>query len=277
MKVEEIMPRPLLSVSIVLYRTPLEVLRATLDSLECATRTLSGVLVVVVDNDSGEAYRRDLREILDSLPRRPDYRLQLVEAAENRGYGAGHNLALASGVGEFHLVLNPDVEMSADSLAAGIAYLREAPDVSLLSPRALGGSGQQEFLCKRRPSVLVLAARAFFPRLGARLIPRRMADYEMRELATANTPRDVELASGCFMLLRGEQLLAVEGFDERYFLYFEDFDLSLRLSRLGHVRYHPGVRIVHHGGYAARKGLAHLRMFLASALRFFNQHGWRWI
>ena len=79
------------------------------------------------------------------------------------------------------------------------------------------------------------------------------------------------------MLVRGECLTAVEGFDERYFLYFEDFDLSLRLGRLGKLLFAPQVRIVHHGGYAARKGWRHLQMFMRSGLRFFNQHGWRWI
>ena len=69
---------------------------------------------------------------------------------------------------------------------------------------------------------------------------------------------------------------AVKGFDEDFFLYFEDYDLSLRLASRGHLSYQPAVRIVHHGGFAARKGWRHLRLFAASALRFFSRHGWRW-
>ena len=69
----------------------------------------------------------------------------------------------------------------------------------------------------------------------------------------------------------------VGGFDEQYFLYFEDFDLSMRLRKFGRLMYVPSVRIVHHGGYAASKGWKHLRMFASSGFRFFRQHGWRWI
>jgi GT2 family glycosyltransferase len=66
------------------------------------------------------------------------------------------------------------------------------------------------------------------------------------------------------------------GFDPRYFLYFEDFDLSLRTPQHARIAYVPSVRIVHHGGGAARKGLRHVRLFLTSAIRFFDQHGWTW-
>ena len=85
------------------------------------------------------------------------------------------------------------------------------------------------------------------------------------------------LASGCFMLLRAHSLATVGGFDERYFLYFEDFDLSLRLAQLGEVQYLPEMQIIHHGGYAARKGWRHIAMFLRSGIRFFQDHGWRWV
>jgi GT2 family glycosyltransferase len=59
-------------------------------------------------------------------------------------------------------------------------------------------------------------------------------------------------------------------------MYFEDFDLSLRLAKEAGIAYEPAARIVHHGGGAARKGLRHVLWFVASAFRFFSRHGWRW-
>ena len=88
---------------------------------------------------------------------------------------------------------------------------------------------------------------------------------------------EIMLASGCFMLVRTRALLAAGGFDDAYFLYFEDFDLSLRLGGQGRLIFNPAMRIVHHGGYAARKGMQHVKYFLRSGVMFFNQHGWRWI
>ena len=85
----------------------------------------------------------------------------------------------------------------------------------------------------------------------------------------------VPLVSGCFMFFRKKVLDRLGGFSPRYFLYFEDFDLSLRTALVADVVYVPAVRILHHGGYAAKKGLRHVRLFCASALRFYRTHGWK--
>ncbi len=277
MKVSENSDKPRLSVSIVVYRTPLALLQGTLNSLMVAAAQLGEVVVTVVDNASGGDYLRQLQSLLAALPESPGVRVGLLSAGANRGYSAGHNAALEFGPGDYHLVLNPDVELAPDCLATGLDYLAANPDIVLISPCARGSAGGQEFLCKRQPSVLVLALRAFLPKLGERFLPRRMAEYEMRELAQARAPVEVDLASGCFMLMPTAVFLAAGGFNERYFLYFEDFDLSRRLGRFGRLVYHPEVRIVHHGGYAGRKGLRHLRLFAASAWRFFHTYGWHWI
>ena len=79
------------------------------------------------------------------------------------------------------------------------------------------------------------------------------------------------------MLAPTGALLGVGGFNERYFLYFEDFDLSIRLRGEGRLLFEPAMQIVHHGGYAARKGFRHVGYFICSGIRFFNDHGWRWI
>jgi len=87
----------------------------------------------------------------------------------------------------------------------------------------------------------------------------------------------IMLASGCFMLARTAELQSVGGFSDDYFLYFEDFDLSIRLVSCGRLVFDPAVQIIHHGGYAASKGLQHVKYFIRSGITFFQQHGWRWI
>jgi hypothetical protein len=85
------------------------------------------------------------------------------------------------------------------------------------------------------------------------------------------------MMSGCFMLARRKAVDATGGFDPGYFLYFEDFDWSVRLNRLTGSAYVPAVKIVHHGGGAARKGWRHVALFARSALRFYRKHGWKWL
>jgi len=99
----------------------------------------------------------------------------------------------------------------------------------------------------------------------------------MHDLSEKEPSADIPITSGCFMLLRSESLAEIGGFDERYFLYFEDFDLSLRLGKKGKLAYLPAMRIQHGGGSAGSKGFKHFKMFTRSGVRFFNTYGWRFI
>ena len=88
---------------------------------------------------------------------------------------------------------------------------------------------------------------------------------------------DVPLVSDCFMWFRRSGYVRLGGFCEDYFLYFEDYDLSLRTAGLARTAYVPRVQIIHFGGHGARKGFRHVALFLRSAAIFFRQHGWRWL
>jgi GT2 family glycosyltransferase len=186
----------------------------------------------------------------------------------------GHNLALASSA-DYHLILNPDVLLEEPALTHALEFLEANPDVGLLAPSVTGPSGEVQYLCKRFPSVLVLLLRGFAPGMIRAPFRRFLDEYEMRDRIGTVVVKDVPIVSGCFMLLRRGGQPPVAGFSDRYFLYFEDFDLSLRLSRVSRIAYVPDVKITHLGGGAARKGLRHRLLFLRSALTFFSPHGWR--
>ncbi len=83
------------------------------------------------------------------------------------------------------------------------------------------------------------------------------------------------IVSGCFLLFRTSILKKLGGFDPRYFLYFEDFDLSLRTRKITQIAYVPQVKIIHYGGQVAKKGRRHIIMFIRSSITFFNTHGWK--
>ncbi|MEO8133748.1 MAG: glycosyltransferase family 2 protein [Betaproteobacteria bacterium] len=198
----------------------------------------------------------------------------------NIGYGGGHNLVLREREADVYLVLNPDAVLAREALLRGLTYLRDTPPCGLVAPFAAGPDGAPQFLCKRYPDVLTLKLRAIAPKSIRHWFARRLARYELRDVvgAAAEKPATgVPLASGCCMLLRGDAVRRTQGFDPAFFVYFEDYDLSLRLAVEGASRidYVPAMRIVHYGGNAAKKSLAHIRMFAAGALRFFNKHGWR--
>ena len=213
-----------------------------------------------------------LKVTADSL----DVELALIRGHGNVGYGRGHNLAIADAKSDFHLLLNPDVVLDSECLSEGLSFLLSELDVVLISPLATNEAGEKQYLCKRYPSVFTLFVRGFLPASWQAKFKHRLAVYEMRELSETKPTASVPIASGCFMLCSSEALRAVGGFDERYFLYFEDFDLSLRLAKLGQIAYVPAMKISHSGGNAAKKGFKHIAMFARSGIRFFNTHGWRW-
>jgi len=202
--------------------------------------------------------------------------IRLIHGHGNVGYGAAHNLIINNLDAGFHLMLNPDVVLDRQFLAAGINCLIDHDDVAIVVPMASRENSERQFLCKRYPSVLTLFVRGFLPRNLHKLFTKRLASYEMRDLHDDQINKDIPIGSGCCMLSRSSVLTAVNGFDERYFLYFEDFDLSLRIRQQGRIAYLPTMKIIHGGGYAARKGFSHVRMFVRSAIRFFSAHGWQW-
>ena len=272
-----------ISVSIVTYNTPLDLLRRALESLHqalCYARTQSvDVLmqVLVVDNSPNAAHRQRVSDFVRTETARRFDGVECWHPGSNIGYGAAHNQALECVDSQFHLILNPDVEMDRDALYVGLECLQTDQDVVAVSPRARDSHGQAQYLCKRYPSVLVLGLRAFGPSFLKERYRSHLHSYEMRDECGDGQATDVPLISGCCMFVRTPALREVGCFSPSYFMYFEDFDLSLRLQPQGRLRYLPNMGIVHHGGDAARKGLWHVALFLWSGLTFFRRHDWRWV
>jgi GT2 family glycosyltransferase len=272
---------PELAVSVVVFHPDLDLLRATLQSLavsagQAYSRGLLGRADLwLIDNGSDAPAALDAIVSESLAPYADWFAHHTIRGQGNVGYGSGHDLAISRSTAKWHLVLNPDVVLSPEAVGQGLRFLVSHPGISLLTPHAVDEHGQRQYLCKRYPSALVLALRGFAPASLRRSCRRILDRYEMRELPENQVTKGIPIASGCFMLANGEALRRVGGFSSRYFLYFEDFDLSLRLGRVAPIAYVPQVRIVHTGGEAARKGWAHRRMFIRSAFTFFWRNGWR--
>lgn len=269
---------PDLSISIVVYRLDSSLLETTLASVSAAVslarhnRRLGRVSLFLIDNGSDRA---KLATLTNALLRTEKVDDVLVRSGHgNIGYGAGHNIALQESAADYHLVLNPDVELDPDALLQGLDFMQRETGAGLLAAAVRDPAGCTQYLCKRYPTILDLLLRGFSPSFARRLFRQRLDRYELRDRIGDTIVWDVPLASGCFMLLRRSVVQSVGGFDPHYFLYFEDFDLSLRLAQAARLVYVPAVRIVHHGGNAAQKGYGHVRLFVRSAIRFFNRYGW---
>jgi N-acetylglucosaminyl-diphospho-decaprenol L-rhamnosyltransferase len=187
----------------------------------------------------------------DALP------LQVVRNHAPRGFGANHNAAFHRSRGDHFCVLNPDVRLSRDPFPALLDAL-ETPEVGLTAPLIVSPGGSVEDSARRFHTPLALLRKAVSR--GVRL------DYPDAE--SAFSP---DWVAGMFMLFRREAFERVGGFDERYFLYYEDVDICARLRLAGYdVRLVPSVQAVHDARRRSHRELRYLTAHVRSAVRYFT-------
>ncbi|MEZ5540358.1 MAG: glycosyltransferase family 2 protein [Pseudomonadales bacterium] len=268
-----------LSISVVLFRNNRDELLRFRQCLTDSVRqlrnqhTVARIALVVVDNAASED-----GDQFSSLFTRIDGidAVRFICAESNLGYGQAHNRCIHQG-SDFHLFMNPDVYLDAQALAKGLDYLQQHDEVGMVTPFAVNDQKTPLFLSKRYPTVLDFTLRGFAPTQLKKLFQQRLARYEMhKEYLSEHPYQSVEIASGCCMLIRTNLLQKLNGFSSAYFLYFEDFDLSVRLREHAKIAFVPAMKIIHDGGHASRKGWWHIKQFARAGYIFFTQHGWRW-
>jgi len=224
--------------------------------------------VVVVDNASSDGSL----DGLDALGAEHGLPLVILRNDRNRGFGPACNQGARLGAAEHVLFLNPDTRVAPDSLDRPLELLSSpaGADVGALGIQLEDERGRVARSCARFPTATTYVAIA----LGLdRVSPLRSLGYRMTEWDHAET-RDVDHVMGAFYLIRRATFAAVGGFDERFFVYFEDLDLSRRVRASGkRLVYLAGPRAFHAGGGTTRAIPARrLAYFLRGKLRYARKH-----
>ena len=180
-----------------------------------------------------------------------------------RGFGANHNAAFRDCKTAWFAVLNPDLRIQSNPFARLLATASARPDVALLAPRVLGPGGEPEDSVR---------ANLTLPSLLARHLLRRRVPLDALATGTA-----FYWLAGMFMLIRASAFRAIDGFDERYFLYCEDYDLCARLRSAGHALvFDPGAEVVHDARRASHRSLQHLAWHVSGLLKVWSSAAfWR--
>lgn len=183
--------------------------------------------------------------------------VQVLRNPSPMGFGANHNQAFSRAKGAFFCVLNPDIRLDANPFPALLAALATA-HVGVVAPLVLAVDGAQEDSARRFPTPLAILKRL--------LTGRHAAVY-----AAQGSAYQPDWVGGMFMLLPQAVYQQIQGFDERYFLYYEDVDLCGRLRLAGwNALLCPGARVIHEAQRSSHKSLRYLRWHLGSMLRFFT-------
>ena len=149
---------------------------------------------------------------------------------ENFGYGASHNLAIRKAIEEgsdYHIVLNPDLRFDSDVLKTLYDFMEDHKEVGHVMPKIVNEAGEVQYLCKLVPTPFDLIFKRFLPKRFS----KKSANKFQLKFADYDKEMDVPYLSGCFMFFRTAALKEVQGFDERFFMYPEDIDITRRIHR----------------------------------------------
>ncbi len=252
---------PAVSASIVVYGGAPDAVAAAKSLLAHTSLPLE---VYLVDNASPDGALAKMRAA--GLPEN----VHILPLGENRGYGAGHNAVLPLVCSKYHAVVNPDVLLSSDAIAAMAAYMDAHPDVAITTPRLLNTDGTEQHIAKRRPALLALVARQTgFPFLEKYNRHYLMLDEDLTK------PTDVEFCSGSFFLMRTDVFKDIGGFDEGYFMYVEDADITQKALQKGRAVFLPGAAVTHAWRRAAHRDRRHFWWQVKSMARYFRKWGFR--
>lgn len=194
---------------------------------------------------------------------------------ENTGYGSSHNIALHKAIelgSDYHVVLNPDIEFEETVLNSLIEYMNSNRDVVYILPKVTYPNGELQYLCKLLPTPSDLILRRFLPK---NKWTKKLDDRYSLVHSGYNKIINPPCLSGCFMFMRLSTLKENNiFFDERYFMYLEDFDLMRRLHRVGKTIFYPEVTIIHNHAKESYKNRKMLKIHIQSAIKYFNKFGW---
>ena len=223
---------------------------------------------IVIDNASADSSGR---AVADFAPQ-----ARLIANSENVGFARAVNQGLAVARADRVLIMNPDCRLVADALAVMDAELESDPACALVGPRILNPDGSVQGSARGDPDMLtgLFGRTPAAQRLLPWLAPSRRNVVVEEAIRSSQSSTVVDWLSGACLLARRDALQRVSGFDERYFLYWEDADLCKRLRAAGYrIRYVSGATAVHRVGLSSRTArMVSIRAFHDSAYLYYATH-----
>jgi GT2 family glycosyltransferase len=251
----------LISASIVLYNSDVKELEKVIKSYA----PTKNKLLYLIDNSSNQA---NVSSIING-----NSSIYYHFSRENKGYGAGHNIAIRMAMetcAKYHVVLNPDLEFEPYIINKIAEFMDTDDSIAQVMPRVLNQHGELQYLCKLLPTPIDLFLKRFLlGRSLQRFFIRRKLKY-----ADYDKQMKIPFLSGCFMFFRTSAFNTIGLFDERFFMYAEDIDITRRMHKVYKTVYYPEVSIVHIHRAESYKSWKMLKIHIISIIKYFNKWGW---
>ncbi len=260
------------SISIVIYDEDFIQIKDCLFSLLDAIPTDIFYKITLVDNGALELNKKNDLElkIKHAFPNLP---IDYLISPKNGGYGYGHNQVMLKSDAEYHLILNNDVYLMPDTLKNAFYFMQQHSHVGMLVPDVYDMNDKRVHLCRHNPSLWVSFLRRFAPILLKKVFQKQLMKFEMLDKNYNEIMFKLSNPTGCFMFCRLELLKQLGGFDEKFFMYYDDSDLGRRMSKISQIAYSPNVKIKHVWRRAAYKDKRMAWTASKSALYY----SWKWL
>lgn len=249
----------MITASIVTFHTPHQDLKRLID---CVLRSPIDRLFIV-DNSSNDELRDFVKD---------NHRIQYIHSL-NLGYGSGHNVVIKKSIemrAKYHVVLNPDIYWDDDVIGKLTKYMNENLDVAQVMPKVYYPNGRLQYLCKLCPTPIDLIFKRFLPPI---FTLKRLETFELRKTGYSRE-MNVPYLSGCFMFFRVKAFNDVGLFDERFFMYPEDIDITRRMHSKYRTMFYPYTSIVHAHAAASKTNNKMLMIHIKNMIKYFNKWGW---
>ncbi|WP_386693251.1 hypothetical protein O1Q79_00980 [Lonepinella sp. MS14434] len=253
----------MITTCIVLYKNDKNELLKAINSL-LNSKLNEAFTLYLIDNSPTD----ELKDIVQSE------NVVYISNPTNPGFGAAHNIAIQKSIesnAKYHFVVNPDVYFKPHVMQTMIDYMNANKFVGMMMPQILNSDGSIQNLPKLLPSPYsVLMRKLKKPKF---IYDKFIERYELRNIDKTmiyNAP----ILSGCFTLFRIDALKEIGFYDDRFFMYFEDWDLSRRVHQKYKTIYFPKVSVHHGYESGANKSKRLFKIFVNSAKVYFNKWGW---
>ena len=249
----------MITASVVTYNTKAEELKSCLENLnhELIKR------IYVIDNSK----QKYIEEICQS------FNYVIYRTSDNIGYGAAHNIAIREALkteSKYHLVVNSDISFEIGIIDKIYSYMQNNIDVAQVQPKIVYPNGDMQYSCRLLPTPLNLIFRRFLPKsIGEKLDNKYL-------LKRCDHTKEMNIAyhQGSFMFFRTECFNKVGLFDERFFMYPEDIDITRRMHKHFRTMYVPFITVIHHHRAESYKSKKMLRIHIVNMIKYFNKWGW---
>ena len=253
-----------ISVSIVTYNN-MKIIEERLNVLLPIFKDSHVGQIIFVDSNSTDGTDLFLKNIEST-----EKLLKVITLKENKGFGFGHNQAIKNINSQYHVVMNLDTTPSTDHLLRSMAnYMADHPNIDLLSPLVKFPNGNVQYLTRNEPTVFDLGIRF----LGPKWFKKRQEKF-VNLVDGYDHEQQIRNATGSFMFFKTDSLKSIGGFDERYFLYMEDTDITKSINQMGKAIFSPKFEVVHEW-QRGNHSINGAKLMIVSMCKYFNKWGWR--